>query len=255
MLINHNEYQLMFDAEERLWWYRILHEKVVSTIKKKYGGNTKISLLDAGCGTGGLMQFLKKNGYNNIKGFDYSASAVHFSTQRGHEVTQLSIDDILEHFPEQSFDVIISNDVIYALEYTQIQHVFVNVSRLLKPNGLFISNNNAFTIFKGTHDIAVGSKHRFTLKDIQNYAQLSDLRITKATYWSLVLAPLILIVRLFQQFQLRFRLIDESKLVSDVSVPPAFINNFLYWVVKTEEKLLEKSFFGSSLFTIFKKVN
>ena len=253
MFINHNEYQMMFDAEEKLWWYRLLHHKVLKTIKETFGDNKNIRLLDAGCGTGGLMTFLGKSGYANTVGFDYSTSAVQFSKERGLPVLQLSIDDIYERFSNEKFDVIVCDDVICTLETLQIQNAFINIEKLLKPGGIFISNNNAFDIFRGTHDIAVGSKHRFTLDNLKKYYEPTNLRIVNSTYWSIFLSPLILAVRLFQQVKIKLGLVDESKLTSDVSLPSFFVNEMLYKLVKLEERLISKSPFGSSLFTVFKK--
>lgn len=244
---------MMFDAEERLWWYRFLHHKVLKTIASTFGDNKSIRILDAGCGTGGLMTFLGNEGYKNIVGFDYSVSAVQFSQERGLPVSQLSIDDIYEKFSDEKFDVIVCDDVICTLEIQQIQDAFKNIDRLLKPNGIFVSNNNAFDIFRGTHDIAVGSKHRFTLNSLRRYYEPTDLEIIKSTYWSIFLSPLILAVRLLQQLKIKLNLVDESKLVSDVSVPSPFVNEALYKLVKLEENLIAKSPFGSSLFTVFTK--
>lgn len=243
----------MFDAEEKLWWYRFLHQKVLKSLQERYGEDTSIQILDAGCGTGGLMTFLIKAGYTNIVGFDYSVSAVQFSQERGLPVTQLSIDDIYNKFSERNFDVIICDDVICTLEVKQIADAFKNIDKLLKPSGIFITNNNAFAAFRGTHDIAVGSKHRFTRQTIKQYYQPTGFKLLKSTYWSLVLSPLILAVRQFQQLQIRLNLVDESKLVSDVSVPPSFVNKTLYALVKLEEKLIGSSPVGSSLYTVFEK--
>jgi 2-polyprenyl-3-methyl-5-hydroxy-6-metoxy-1,4-benzoquinol methylase len=158
---------MMFDAEEKLWWYKFSQHKVLKAIKQKFGINKDIRLLDAGCGTGGLMSILRKEGYTNIVGFDYAVSAVQFSQERGLPVSQLSIDDICKKFSAEKFDVIVCDDVIYTLEIQQIRDAFKNIDRLLNPNGILISNNNAFEFFRGTHDIAVGSKHRFTLNGLK----------------------------------------------------------------------------------------
>ncbi len=253
MFINHNEYQMMFDAEEKLWWYRFLHHKVLKTIEEAHGKNKDITILDAGCGTGGLMTFLTRKGYTNLVGFDYSVSAVQFSQERGLPVLQLSIDDIYTQFSDKKFDIIVCDDVICTLTVQQIRDAFKNIDKLLKPTGQFISNNNAFAIFRGTHDIAVGSKHRFTLKSLRQYYEPTRLEVARATYWSIFLSPLILTVRLFQQLKIKLGLVDESKLVSDVSVPPPVVNQALYRLVRLEEKIVRKSPFGSSLFTVFKK--
>jgi hypothetical protein len=76
------------------------------------------------------------------------------------------------------------------------------------------------------------------------------LRVTYATYWSLLLSPLIMVVRAWQRFQMRRGKVDFSQQASDVAVPPALINQTLYGLVKLEEALLPSGPFGSSIFTV-----
>ncbi len=249
------EFKMMYEAEEKLWWYRILHEKILVEIQVKFALKTDISILDIGCGTGGLLNFLRKNNYTNLHGIDYSEYSIHFSKLRNLYVQKLTIDDILTVFQPHHFDVIICNDVFYCLNKVQIINALHNIETLLKPNGIFLSNNNSFDIFYGTHDMAVGGKWRFTLKDFQEFIAKTSLNIQYHSYWTWVLSPLILMVRISQQIQLKLGLIDSSKLVSDVSVPPDFLNEMFYKIVKTEEKILKKGFFGSSLFLRMGKAN
>src|SRR5690606_35045699 len=44
------EYGLMDAAEDRMWWYRALHARLLRAIEGAEG-----PLLDAGCGTGGFL--------------------------------------------------------------------------------------------------------------------------------------------------------------------------------------------------------
>ena len=69
MLINSSEYEKMYQTEEKLWWYKILHEKVLEVIILFFQENKSIKILDAGCGTGGMLEILKKNDYINIQEF------------------------------------------------------------------------------------------------------------------------------------------------------------------------------------------
>jgi 2-polyprenyl-3-methyl-5-hydroxy-6-metoxy-1,4-benzoquinol methylase len=247
------EFRMMFEAEEKLWWYRILHEKILNEIQVKYASNKDISILDIGCGTGGLLAFLRQNNYPNLQGIDYSDNSIYFSKLRNIDVQKLNIDEIKTAFQTRKFDVIICNDVFYCLDKIQIFNALQNIEALLKPNGILLSNNNAFNIFYGTHDIAVGGKWRFTLKDFQEFTAKTSLQIQYHSYWTWVLSPLILAIRILQQIQLKLGLIDTSKLVSDVNIPPNWLNEMFYKIAKLEEKFLKKGFFGSSLFLVMKK--
>ncbi|UTA66235.1 bifunctional 2-polyprenyl-6-hydroxyphenol methylase/3-demethylubiquinol 3-O-methyltransferase UbiG [Emticicia sp. 21SJ11W-3] len=253
MLSSRQEYQIMYEAEGQLWWYKILHEKILNTISSKFADNKKIKILDAGCGTGGLMQLLIKHGYVNIEGFDFSDDAVDFCKERKLNVQKIDLTDFNTEFADASFDVIINDDVLYQFEDEVIVKAIKNMERKLKPEGILISNNNAFQIFYGTHDKAVGGVKRFTKSDFEKYLLPTNLKIIHHTYWSLLLSPLILGVRLLQQFQLKFNLIDRTDIKSDVSVPGNFLNNALYKIVKLEEQLFRRGIFGSSLFLIMVK--
>ena len=254
MLNSHEEeFRMMYEAEEKLWWYKILHEKILTEIQLKFGSKNDISVLDIGSGTGGLLAFLRQNNYTNLQGIDYSEYSIHFSKLRNLNVQKLNIEKLQLAFENQKFDVVICNDVFYCLDKIQIINALQNIKTLLKPNAIFLSNNNAFNIFYGTHDIAVGGKWRFTLKDFQEFTEKTSLKIQYYSYWTWMLSPLVLAIRISQQIQLKLGLINTSKLISDVRVPPDWLNNMFYEIVKMEEKLLEKGFFGSSLFLRIEK--
>ncbi|MCF8326180.1 MAG: class I SAM-dependent methyltransferase [Leadbetterella sp.] len=254
MLINSEEYCAMFEVEEKLWWYKILHEKVISEINSFANGNKEIKILDAGCGTGGLLLKLQDAAYKNIQGFDFNDDAVAFSKSRGLNVQKLDITHLQRVFEKESFDVIVSDDVLYQFEDEVIEKTISSIVDIIKPNGVFITNNNAFEIFRGTHDIAVGSKKRFVLKDFKAYlSQIKAVSISKHHYWSLFLSPLILVVRLIQKLQLKLNLVDLENIKSDVEMPSEFMNNLFYNICKFERKILKKSPFGSSLFLVIKK--
>lgn len=249
---SHEEYKMMFEVEEKLWWYQTLHQRVLEGIVENFGQNKEIQILDVGAGTGGLLTFLQRQGYTNIQGIDYSESSLSFCQQRGLNVQKMNAAELGNYFPSESFDVIICNDVVYCLESEAIKSTLAGIAKLLRPKGVFLTNNNAFNMFFGTHDIAVGGKHRFTKSTYAQYLP-ATLTIEKHTYWPFFLSPLILAVRQLQQLQLKLNLIDKTQIVSDVSLPNAGINQLFYQCSRIERRLFDSTPFGSSLFLTIKK--
>lgn len=252
MIGKYDEYERMYHAERDMWWYRVLHQKVTAHITKHFPNRKDISILDAGCGTGGMMMYLHNAGFMYTEGFDFSEDGVAFSKKRGLSVTHHDLARISEYMPEKKFDVIICNDVFTYFNDEGIVTILKGIRAKLKPGGIFITNNNAHEAFAGTHDIVVGGQKRFVLKDMEQLSGRADFSILYSTYWSFFLSPLIMAVRAWQRFQLRRGGIDLTKQASDVAVPPFFINIPLYWLVKAEEAFLPRAPFGSSLFTLMR---
>jgi SAM-dependent methyltransferase len=247
LLINYQEYLAMYKVEDTLWWYQVLHDRVVEEVKS-LPGFPHLKVLDAGCGTGGLMSRLKMEGVTDIQGFDFNADAVAFSRSRGLEVHQADI----RNFSLGTFDVVISNDVLYQMDDHELLSAMDSLCSALHKGGVLISNNNAFAVFGGIHDIAVGSKRRFVKKDFERLLQkYPRMGIQKAVYWSFILSPLILTVRLLQKVQLRMGWAKEIK--SDVSLPSPFLNRIFYRLCTWERQIMKRAPFGSSLFLNLRK--
>jgi len=77
-----DEYHKMAAAEDRLWYYRALHGHVIRSVRSK-GGAADGSLLDAGCGTGGLLRRLHAAcPAMQLSGLDFSPVACALARQR-----------------------------------------------------------------------------------------------------------------------------------------------------------------------------
>ncbi|WP_439556912.1 class I SAM-dependent methyltransferase [Dyadobacter sp.] len=249
MIDNRLEYQRMYEVEKQLWWYQILHGRVLSQIKKHFGKEKKsIQILDAACGTGGLLSFLQENGYHNLTGFDYSQHAIDFAGERKLNVTFGDLKNVEAFKPGQTFDVICCNDALYFLTDQEIVSALQHFKSRLRANGLILINIHAFEAFSGIHDLAVGSQRRFTIADFDKYSQAAGLKIEHHTYWPFLLSLPILAVRQWQKYQIKSNAINVDEVDSDVKYPGDVINSILRTVTKAESALLRKAPFGSSLF-------
>ena len=69
------EYDLMDAVEDRMWWYRAMHARVIDAVRRRPGPAGR-ALLDAGCGTGGLLRRLAAAAIGHrLVGVDFSAAA------------------------------------------------------------------------------------------------------------------------------------------------------------------------------------
>jgi SAM-dependent methyltransferase len=240
----------MAAAEEQLWWYKSLHYLVFNYISNSFSENT-INIVDAGCGTGGMLKYLSKNGYKNIEGFDISLDALEICKSKQLNVYLDSIINISAHYKPQSLDVIISNDTFYFINETERKLLIRDFYNLLKPNGLVILNLPALNAFRGIHDISVGVNYRFSKSDIKKMIGPSQFNIIRVTYWPFFLSPVIFITRFFQRIKLKIN--KNTKIESDLDLPSRRINNLLFKLTRFENTVFKNKPFGSSLFLVLKK--
>lgn len=254
MIDNRLEYQRMYEVERKLWWYQVLHGKVLHQLQKQF--NTRpgeLKILDAACGTGGLLSFLKEKGYTSITGFDYSQHAIDFSNERSLPVSFGDLKNVNAFRPGETFDMISCNDALYFLTDNEIVEALKAFKDRLNINGLLIVNIHAFEAFSGTHDLAVGSQRRFRLEQFQAYSKAAGLKISYSTYWPFALSLPILAVRQWQKFRIRNSQLKVEEVDSDVKYPGDLVNGILKAVTKAESAILPGAPFGSSLFMTMKK--
>lgn len=250
MIDREQEYLKMAATEKHLWWYRILHLIVQRRLKKEQSSKNA-AILDAGCGTGGLMTHLIERGYTNLKGIDLSDKAVEICKNKGLAVSKANVDEVQSHFEPNSFEVIISNDVLCYFESADQEKVINGMVSLLKPGGILLMNLPSFQAFRGMHDIGVGIKHRFNNSDFNRFNQFHKIELEHLFYWPFLLSPLIFIIRSLQRISLKANPNQEIK--SDVNLPPKALNWLLYAICRFELLFSNWSVIGSSTFLTFKK--
>jgi SAM-dependent methyltransferase len=252
MLENPIEYQRMNEAEHKLWWYKALHTFVLESIQKEFS-RKDITIVDAGCGTGGLMSYLNRCSFQNISGFDISPHALSYCKAKGLNVFEGNLLNIAQYFQKDSVDVIISNDNLYFLSEAERAHVFLAMNSILRAGGVLILNLPAFNAFRGTHDLGVGIKKRFSKKDIHSLLKSKNMAVIELKYWPFILSPLIFFIRTFQRIKIKLFKIQNA--VSDVELPNEFLNSLFYKITLSENRFKAKIPWGSSLFTVLKKIN
>ena len=95
------------DEEKLLMRYEKMFEVCPSSLKE-----SKISILDVGCGFGGLYEFAIANGYQvSYTGIDVVETMIEFATNK-YEDGSFSCEDILEIGLDRQFDFVICNGIL-----------------------------------------------------------------------------------------------------------------------------------------------
>lgn len=187
-----NEYATMFRVEETHWWYRALHQLIFQTLEAELPDWRNKSILDAGCGTGAILQRLG-NPAKNV-GVDLAPEAIAFCRQRGLNNVQQG-DVCALPFPDASFDAVISSSVLYHEWVKDIAGAVREMRRVLRPGGLLLINVPAFRFLHSAHDDAVMTARRFTKPEIRKVLLDQNFSIRRLTYWTSLLFPLAVFAR------------------------------------------------------------
>lgn len=182
-----DEYAKMHAVEERMWWYRGLHANLLGQLSR-YAGEGAV--LDAGCGTGGLLKKLR----GEAAGLDYAEIAArHARAKSGRPVAVGSINDL--PFRAGAFAAIVSADVL-AQESVDEGRALREIRRCLAPAGIVILNLPAYAWLASEHDRRVHQPRRYTARRVRRLLGEAGFRAIFTTYWNSILFPLMVIRRL-----------------------------------------------------------
>ncbi len=241
-------YKNYFEIEKEHWLMKIRRSIVIDNLAEYLTKREKniTKLLDFGCGSGIFVEELSKRGFD-AHGVDISDEAVRFGALQG--IKNLSVMDSHKiDFPDNTFDVILSMDVLEHLE--DEDWALKEIERVLKPEGIFVVMVPAYMFMWGVQDEVAHHYRRYTkgglLSAVKKSTSLSKLR---ASYFNTFLFLPIAGVRIFSRiFKLKSR-------ESDFDINNAFLNKLFFFIFNLERKLLKivNYPFGVSILAVFKK--
>ena len=179
----------MAAVEDEMWFYRALHAHIERQLKKGLGGNAA-AILDAGCGTGGLIRRLSRAHPTwRWTGLDLEPLACELARIRGGvEIIQGSTTAL--PFPNASFDAVVSSDVLYHLD--DDESALREIFRVLKPGGLVVINVPAHRWLWSYHDVTVHGRRRYERGLLAGKLRSAGFSAFHATHWNMLPLPLIL---------------------------------------------------------------
>jgi SAM-dependent methyltransferase len=241
------EHDIMRSVEDHYWWYQALRQHTADSIAPVA---PSFSLLDAGCGSGGMLRMVReKFPLAELTGVDQSEHALALTAGReiGAKLVPATVHAL--PFPEGSFDFVLSLDV---LSHAGVDEALAlhEMHRVLRPGGQLIVNLAAFDFLKGAHDCAVDVDRRYTQPQLQQLLVGSGFRVERSSYWNATFAPPIALLRWFSRLRPP---VDRPR--SDFRPLPPFINSILKRVAALELNASRHVSlpFGTSLFAVARK--
>lgn len=188
------EYETMYRVEDVHWWYRALHRLIRDRMTRHVPDYAGKEILDAGCGTGAILQYLGSSPSHT--GIDLSPAAIAFCRQR--KLPNVIEGDINQlPFEADTFDAVICSSVLYHLWIPDVEKTLLELSRVLKPGGHLIINVPAFASLKSEHDEKVFTARRFSRSQVINVLHRCRYQTVECNYWTSLLFPIVWFVRRF----------------------------------------------------------
>jgi SAM-dependent methyltransferase len=173
-------YGIMDEVEGSHWWFvgrRAILESFLRTICSRLKTqNSRLSILDVGCGTGANLEMLAQ--FGTAEGVDVSDDALEFCRRKGLKV-QKGLAETLP-YEDNSFDLTTALDVIEHLDddVAGLKEMY----RVTKPGGYSLIFVPAFMWLWGVQDDISNHRIRYTRKQIVERLEKAGYTVERATY-------------------------------------------------------------------------
>jgi ubiquinone/menaquinone biosynthesis C-methylase UbiE len=243
--------KVMLDVDERHWWYRGRREIIRAELDRlplPAGG----AVLDAGCGSGRMLQELER--YGDVHGVDVSPEAAGVARARGlGEVVTGRLEQL--PWPDAKFDLITCFDV---LEHLPDEHAALGeLARVCKPNGWMVLTVPAYEALWSHHDEANHHYRRYARRTLRAAVAGEQWSVERMTSFNTVLLAPAAIARLAER-----RLRTRPKLngrgpTSTLHLGPPWLNAALEAPLRLEARWLARGrrlAVGLSLLAVLRRV-
>jgi SAM-dependent methyltransferase len=242
-------YPGLYEAENNGWWSVSRRKMVIKFLQRLSNMPDMPLILDFGCGTGKMLEDLKKIAL--VHGCDNNDAAIEFCKLRGlQNITK--IRDASTPYPDNYFDVILAMDVIEHIENDL--DVIKELKRILKPGGYLFITVPAFMTLWTSRDERLHHYRRYDKNELIKKLMAAGVDLKKCSYMHLFyFFPLLFFYKYISFFRSKESIPDIK---TDYSILPKIINLIFIKILDIESYLLRYiNFpFGVSLFSISQKV-
>jgi SAM-dependent methyltransferase len=231
-----------------MWWFAATHANLLLMYRTKVAAAaTRRPLLDAGCGTGGLLARLAADYPDRaIIGLDADRIACERAVAKSWRPVCAGSVNALP-FEDAAFGAIFSADVLCHRDVDEAA-ALGQFHRCLWEGGILVLNLPAYRWMLSRHDAAVYNVRRYTRRGLARLLRAAGFRLVFASYWNIVLFPIMVLTR---------KLLPQTgEQTSDVRLYPAPVEAFCRTATGLERALLRCGVrlpFGGSLIAVAAK--
>jgi len=173
-------YAIMDEVESSHWWFvgrrAILESFLGSICSRLQAPDSKLKILDVGCGTGANLEMLAQ--YGDAEGVDVSDDALEFCRRKGLKA-QKGLAEALP-YEDEFFDLTTALDVVEHLDddVAGLKEMY----RVTKGGGYSLIFVPAFMWLWGVQDDISNHRIRYTKEQIVGRLQAAGYTIERATY-------------------------------------------------------------------------
>jgi SAM-dependent methyltransferase len=216
------EYALMDATEDHMWWYRALHRRLLDALAGIDG-----VVLDAGCGTGGMLARLRaeRPGLRTI-GVEWAEPASRrAATKSGAPIARGSVNAL--PFADTCFDAAIAADLL-CHGAVDPPLALAELRRVLRPGGRLLVNMPAYAWLLSAHDRLVHNVRRCSARRLSAMLRDAGFVRVRVGYWNSLLLPLMVAQR---------KLLASNAVTSDVAPFPPRLDAMLHAITEIERRL------------------
>ena len=217
--MNTDEYLKLAEVEDQMWYFRSLHGHVLRELagltsrrtgamapvgsgtggrlaatenaagERTPGASPRPDVLDAGCGTGGLILRVRAAHPEwKFAGIDFMPIACELARKRCGPDVDIRVASITElPFADESFDAVVSADVVCQVDNPEV--AAAEFFRVLRPGGVVVLNVPAYMWMWSYHDDSCQTKHRYTRPEIDTLLRDAGFSGRRTTHWNSLTFP------------------------------------------------------------------
>lgn len=240
------EYRRLFELEDRLWWFVGMRELSLTLLERFLASGRPLRILDAGCGTAGMLSALGR--FGSVVGFELSSEALGFARRR--EEKRLVRGSLLQlPFASAAFDLVTSFDVIYHLAVPDDRGALSEMARVLRSGGTLLLRVPAHDRLRSRHDRAVHTRQRYGRRELREKLEQAGLQPVYLSYANCLLFPAAVARRWVGN------ILPGQSERSEVRDIPAVLNRLLLAILRLEARAarLGRLPFGLSLIAVARR--